>query len=223
MRKIIAITHVTLDGVMQAPGGPEEDPSDGFLHGGWVMPFWEDSLGQAIGEILSGEFDMLLGRRTYEIFAAYWPYAGDDYIATAFNEAIKYVATRSLDELEWNNSRLINGDVLAGIRRLKATDGPDIHIWGSSELLQSLISAELIDEYRIWIFPLVLGEGKRLFENGIPPHGLTLVETRSTPKGVLINTYRSAGPLPKGAAELGTPSEAELARREKIALEGARH
>ncbi|MCG6541442.1 dihydrofolate reductase family protein [Pseudomonas sp. KSR10] len=219
MRKIIAITHVTLDGIMQAPGGPEEDPRYGFLHGGWVMPFWDDALGQAIGEILSGEFDMLLGRRTYEIFAAYWPYAGDNYIATAFNKAIKYVATCSLEKLEWNNSLVINCDVMAGIRRLKATEGPEVHIWGSGELLQSLIAAELIDEYRLWIFPLMLGGGKRLFEQGVPPRSLTLVDTHSTPKGVLISTYRPAGPLALGATEADTPSAAELARREKIAGE----
>ena len=199
MRKLIAITQVTLDGVVQAPGGSEEDPSNGFTHGGWAMPFLDGALSQAIDETIAGEFDMLLGRRTYEIFAAYWPNQGDSPIAKAFNKATKYVVTRSLDQLGWETSLLIGGDVVDEVRRLKASDGPALHVWGSSELLQTLIAAELVDEYRIWIFPLVLGEGKRLFGNGVPPGGLDLVETRSTPKGVLINTYRSAGPVKTGS------------------------
>jgi dihydrofolate reductase len=200
MRKIIAITHVTLDGVMQAPGGPEEDPSNGFTKGGWAMPFVDDAASKVIGEIISGEFDMLLGRRTYEIFAGYWPNQGDHPIAKAFNKATKYVVTRSLDRFDWEKSQRIDGDgdVVEEIRQLKASDGPALHIWGSSELLQTLIAAELVDEFRIWIFPVVLGKGKRLFENGVPPRGLTLVKTRSTPKGVLVNTYHPAGPLPTG-------------------------
>jgi len=196
MRKIIAITQVTLDGVMQAPGGPEEDRSNGFGHGGWAMPFVDDAAGQVIDEIISNEFDMLLGRRTYEIFAGYWPNQGDHPIAKAFNKATKYVVTSSLDRFDWEKSQRIDGDVVEQVRQLKASDGPALHIWGSSELLQTLIAADLVDEYRIWIFPVVLGEGKRLFENGVPPRGLTLVETRGTPRGVLVNMYHPAGPLP---------------------------
>ena len=197
MRKIIAITQVTLDGVMQSPGGPEEDPSNGFTHGGWAMSFGDDVLGQVIAETIAGEFDMLLGRRTYEIFAAYWPNQGDNPIAKAFNKATKYVVTRSLDQLDWEHSRRIGGNVVDEVGRLKASDGPALHIWGSSELLQTLIAAELVDEYRLWVFPLVLGKGKRLFENGVPPRRLSLVATRSTARGVLLNTYRLTGPLPK--------------------------
>jgi len=197
MRKIIAITQVTLDGVMQSPGGPEEDPSNGFIHGGWAMPFLDDALTQGIRETIAGEFDMLLGRRTYEIFAAYWPNQSDNPIGKAFNKATKYVVTRTLDQLDWEHSQHIGGDVVDEIRRLKSSDGPALHIWGSSELLQTLIAADLVDEYRNWVFPLVLGEGKRLFENGVPPRGLSLVATRSTSRGVLLNTYRPAGPLPK--------------------------
>jgi dihydrofolate reductase len=197
MRKIIAITQVTLDGIMQAPGGPEEDPSNGFTHGGWAMPFVDDAGAQVIDEIIAGEFDMLLGRRTYEIFAAYWPNQGAHPIAKAFNKATKYVVTRSLDRFDWEKSQRIDGDVVEKVRQLKASDGPALHVWGSSELLQTLIGADFVDEYRTWIFPVVLGEGKRLFENGVPPRGLTLVDTRSTPSGVLVNTYHPVGLLPK--------------------------
>lgn len=219
-RNLIAITQVTLDGVMQAPGGPEEDPRNGFTQGGWAMPFLDEAGGQAIGEIIAGEFDLLLGRRTYEIFAAYWPNHGDNPIGKAFNEATKYVVTRTLDRLEWENSRHIGGDVAGEVRRLKASDGPALHIWGSSELLQTLIAAGLVDEYRMWVFPVVLGGGRRLFENGVPPGALTLVETRSTPSGVLLNTYHPAGPLPRESAQPETPSAAELVRRKKLAAEG---
>lgn len=191
MRKLIAITQVTLDGVMQAPGGSEEDPRSGFTHGGWAMPFVDNDLN--IVET-AGEYDILLGRRTYDIFAGYWPYQ-DNSIAKAFNKATKYVVTHTPDQLDWETSVRIGGDVVEEVRRLKASDGPDLHIWGSSELLQTLIAADLVDEYRIAVFPVVLGEGKRLFENGVPPRGLALVETRSTPRGVLFNTYRPAGPL----------------------------
>jgi dihydrofolate reductase len=189
-RKSIAITQVTLDGVMQAPGGPEEDPSNGFTRGGWAMPFLDDAAGQAIGETIAAEFDMLLGRRTYEIFAGYWPNHDDNPIGMAFNKATKYVVTHSLNHLDWENSQRIGGDVVGEVRRLKASDGPELHIWGSSELLQTLTAAELVDEYRMWVFPLVLGEGKRLFENGVSPRALSLVATRSTSSGVLLNTYR---------------------------------
>lgn len=185
------------------------------------MPFWDDALNQAIGETIAGQFDMLLGRRTYEIFAAYWPHHSDNPIAKAFNKATKYVVTRTLDRFDWKNSLRINGDVVDEVRRLKASAGPALHVWGSSELLQTLIAAELVDEYRIWVFPLVLGEGKRLFENGVPPGSLALVQTRSTPKGVLINVYRPAGSLPPGTFHHDNPSDAELARRKKLAAEGS--
>jgi dihydrofolate reductase len=195
MRKIIAITQVTVDGIMQGPGGPEEDPSSGFTDGGWAMPFGDAVLGQALDETIAGKFDMLLGRRTYEIFAGYWPHQ-DNSIAKAFNKATKYVVTRSLDQLDWEVSKHVRRDVVDGIRRLKASAGSELHIWGRSELLQTLIAADLIDEYRLWIAPVVLGKGKRLFENGVPPRGLSLVATQSTPRGVLLNTYRPAGPIP---------------------------
>lgn len=195
LRKIIAITQVTLDGVMQSPGGPEEDPRNGFTEGGWAMRFMDDASGQVIGEIISREFALLLGRRTYDIFASYWPHHGDNPIGKTFNQATKYVVTHRADGLDWQQSHRIGGDIVDGLRRLKASPGPELHVWGSSELLQTLIAADLVDEHRLWVFPVVLGKGKRLFENGVPPRGLTLVATRSTPSGVLVNTYRPTGPL----------------------------
>ncbi len=163
---------------------------------------------------------MLLGRRTYEIFAAYWPNHGDNRIGQAFNRAAKYVVTRSLGQLDWENSRRLGGDAVNEVGRLKASEGPELQVWGSGDLLQTLIAAELVDEYRLWVAPLVLGEGRRLFEHGVPPRGLTLVETRSTPRGVLVNTYRPAGPLPRASAQPEEPSAAELLRRRKLAGEG---
>jgi dihydrofolate reductase len=198
MRQIIAITQLTLDGVMQGPGGAEEDRRNGFNHGGWAMPFGDAVLNQVLGETVAGDFDMLLGRWTYQLFAGYWPKQGDHPVAKAFNKATKYVVTRTLDRLDWTPSQRIGGDVAGEIRRLKASDGPPLHIWGSGVLLQALIAADLVDEYRIWVAPVVLGEGKRLFENGVPPRRLSLVATSSTPSGILILSYRPAGPLPKG-------------------------
>ena len=221
MRRIIAITQVTLDGVMQGPGGPKEDPRNGFTHGGWAMSFVDDAAGRVIDETIAGEFDMLLGRRTYEIFATYWPNQGDNPIAKAFNKATKYVVTHRPGQLGWKPSQPIGGDVVDELRRLKASDGSALHVWGSSEVLQTLIAAELVDEFRVWVFPLVLGKGKRLFENGVPPRGLTLVESCSTPTGVLLNTYRPAGPLPRRSRDPEDPSAAELARRRKLAAEEA--
>lgn len=222
MRKLITLTHLTLDGIMQAPGGPEEDPRGGFTHGGWAMAHPDDEAAQeTIGKIMAGSFDLLLGRRTYEIFAAYWPYAGaDNPIAQAFNRATKFVATRTLKKFDWANSQAIaGGDVVEGIRRLKAGDGPELHLWGSGNLLQTLIAADIVDEFRVWVYPVILGQGRRLFAPGLPPRRLALVESRATPTGVLLNTYRPAGPLPGAAPSPEKPSAAELSRRQKLALE----
>lgn len=196
MRKIIALTHVSLDGIMQGMGGPEEDPSNGFTYGGWATPFRDEAGGQTVRQAVSGAFDLLLGRRTYDVFAAYWSNNYDNPIGKAFNKATKYVVTRSLDRLEWNQSERIDGDVVAEIRRLQASNGADLQVWGSSVLLQTLIAAELVDEHRIWLYPVVLGKGKRLFGDGVPPRALNLVETHSMPSGVLLNVYRPAGPIP---------------------------
>lgn len=191
MRKILAITHVTLDGVMQSPGGPDEDPSGGFTHGGWTLAYRSEAGGRAISDIVAGEFDMLLGRRTYDNFASFWPNNNDHPVGKAFNKATKYVVTRSAHTLDWGPSKRIGGDVANGLRELKASDGPDVQVWGSSELLQTLIAADLVDEYHLLVYPVVLGAGKRLFGNGVPVRRLTLVESRSTPNGVVISTYRS--------------------------------
>jgi dihydrofolate reductase len=193
MRKIIAITQVTLDGIMQAPGGPEEDPSNGFTHGGWAMTYMDDDSGQEIGGIIGRKFDLLLGRRTYDIWASYWPNNEDNPIGAAFKKATKYVVTHRPEGLDWKKSERLGG--VEEVRRLKASSGPELHLWGSSVMMQGLIAADLIDEYRMWVFPLVLGHGKRLFENGVPPRSLALVETRKTPGGVLLNTYRPSGPV----------------------------
>ncbi len=219
MRKIIALNHVTLDGIIQSGGGPEEDSTGGFAYGGWTVPFRSADAGAAVGELMARGFDLLLGRRTYEIWAAFWPFAGDHPVANAFNKATKYVVTNSLDRFDWVNTHGISGEAVDEVRKLKASDGPELHIWGSSQLLQTLIAAQLIDEFRVWVYPVVLGKGKRLFEAGVPPFGLTLVESRCTSKGILLNTYRLVGPLPKGPVQPGNPSEAELARRKKWAAE----
>jgi dihydrofolate reductase len=193
MRKIISITQVSLDGVMQAPGGSEEDTSNGFSHGGWARSNGDEVLRKVVDDIIAGEFDILLGRRTYQIFASYWPHQANA-IAKAFNKAAKYVATRTLSQFDWKNSHAI-ADAARDLSRLKASEGPDLHVWGSSNLLQTLIAADLIDEYRLWVFPVALGQGKRLFENGVPARRLTLTATQETPTGILVNSYVPAGPV----------------------------
>lgn len=190
MRKIIAITQLSLDGVMQGPGGPEEDPRNGFKQGGWFMRFGDTGVMQALGEAISGKFDLLLGRRTYDIWAAYWPHHGDNPVGEKFNRVTKYVVTRKSRPLPWTKSERIGDDVVPAIRDLKAARGPALHVWGSGQLLQTLMTAGLVDEHRLWIAPVILGQGKRLFEPGLPPRDLKLVKSVSTPNGNLINTYR---------------------------------
>jgi dihydrofolate reductase len=220
MRKIIASTFMSLDGIMQAPGGPEEDPTRGFTLGGWSASYWDESMNKAMGETMSQPFDLLLGRKTYEIFAAHWPHAGDNPITHLFNKATKYVATRTLDKLDWVNSRVLDGDVVKAVARLKAGEGPELQVHGSANFLQTLIGAGLIDEHRIWIFPVVLGSGKRLFEAGTPPHALSLAKSTLSSTGVVMNSYRPAGAIKPGTFALDKPSEAEMARRAKMAREG---
>lgn len=228
MRRIITTAFVSLDGVMQAPGGPDEDPTGGFRHGGWVAPYWDDALGSSMGEVFSKPFDLLLGRRTYDIFAAHWPHVQTDpatsdfdalnhEIATLFNRVTKYVATHVPETLSWQNSQALGTDVVATLRDLKRTDGPDLLTQGSSALIQTLLAHDLIDEIRLLIYPLLLGRGKRLFGEGIPPAAFTLTKAITSPSGVLIATYARAGEVRTGSFAPETPSEAELERRKSLA------
>ena len=198
MRRLMVTTFVTLDGVMQAPGGPGEDDSGGFEHGGWSVNYWDELMGQAMEETTSKPFAMVLGRRTYEIMAAHWPNSSEEEGASTFNEATKYVASRSRPDLTWSNSILVEGDAAQGIARLKEEDGPELQVHGSGDLIQTLMRHGLIDQYRLWIFPVVLGSGKRLFADGAIPSGLKLVDSNVSTTGVVIGTYEPAGEIPKG-------------------------
>ena len=190
MRELIVPAFVTIDGVMQAPGGPDEDPTGGFAQGGWAVNHWDETMYGAMSEMLASPFDLLLGRKTYEIFAAHWPHVGegqrderggtasdvDDPAAAALNSARKYVASRTLDTVTWNNSVLLQGDAADTVAKLKAEEGPDMIVQGSSDLLQTLLAHDLVDEFRIWTFPVVVGPGKRLFGSGTTPGGMRLVD-----------------------------------------------
>ncbi|RWD46947.1 dihydrofolate reductase family protein [Mesorhizobium sp.] len=212
MRKIITATFVSLDGVMQAPGGPEEDPVGGFEFGGWTVHYWDDVMGAAMGETFSKSFALLLGRKTYDIFAAHWPYQSGP-IADSFNAVTKYVATHRPDTLSWQNSRSLGSDVVAALRQLKQEEGPDLLIQGSSELIQTLLANDLIDEISLLIFPLVLGKGKRLFGDGAMPAALKLTRSQTSSTGVIMATYERAGEIKTGSFVPEQPSEAELERR----------
>ena len=201
MRKLIVSTFLTLDGVMQAPGGPEEDPVGGFPHGGWSVNYWDDAMGQAMGEAMSRPFDLLLGRKTYEIFAAHWPHS-DEPGADVLNSARKYVASRTLDSVEWQNSLLLEGDAAEAVARLKGEDGPEIQVHGSGNLIQTLLERDLVDEFRLMTYPLVLGTGKRLFGDGAIPRGLRLLDCKTSTTGVLIASYERAGDVEYGSFAL---------------------
>jgi dihydrofolate reductase len=218
MRKLIVSTFLTLDGVMQAPGGPEEDVSGGFEHGGWSFGYWDEAMGKRMGEATSTPFDLLLGRKTYEIFAAHWPYSNEP-IADVLNSARKYVASRTLEEVSWQNSVLLRGDVAEAVAGLKDEEGPEIQVHGSSGLIQSLLAHGLVDELRLWTFPVVLGTGKRLFGEGTVPAGLELVDSATSTTGVVMATYRTGAAIRYGSFELAEPSEAEIGRRETVAKE----
>ena len=202
MRKLIVSTFLTLDGVMQAPGGPGEDDSGGFAHGGWSVNYWDEQMGQVMGEAMSRPFALVLGRKTYDIFAAHWPRATDDPAAKPLNDATKYVASRSRPTLEWSNSVLIEGDVAEGIAAVKNEDGPELQVHGSGDLIQTLLRHGLVDEYRLWVFPLVIGSGKRLFAEGTIPSGLKLVGSKVSTTGVVIGTYEPAGEIVTGSFAL---------------------
>ncbi len=202
MRKLMVNAFLTLDGVMQAPGGPEEDDSGGFALGGWSVNYWDDMLGEVMGEAMSAPFDLLLGRKTYDIFAAYWPHATEELGAKPLNDATKYVVSRSHPTLGWGPSVLIEGDGAEGVAALKKEDGPELQVHGSANLIQTLLRHNLVDQYRLWVFPLVIGSGKRLFSDGTIPLGLKLVDNKVSTTGVVIGTYKPAGEIVTGSFAL---------------------
>jgi dihydrofolate reductase len=225
MRKVVVGAMVSMDGVMQAPGGPEEDPSGGFKFGGWVAPLADVDpvFGAEIGKLFGEPFDLLLGRRTYDIFAAHWPYAeGGSYddIARAFNRTTKYVATRKGADLTWKGSVALR-DAAKDVAKLKQEDGPTLVTQGSTELVHSLLAEDLVDEIRTFTFPVLLGKGKRLFDESSQPRAFTVTHSAVSPNGVIAATYVRDGEVKTatvgGAQE---PSGAELARREKLKREG---
>jgi len=218
MRKLIVLSFISLDGVMQAPGGPEEDPTGGFKHEGWVFGYFDDFFLKVMVKQMSKPFDLLLGRITYEIFAAYWPYANtsENPFAARINNAKKYVASKTLTKLDWNNSELIKGDVWNEIKKIKEQDGPEIQVHGSGNLIQMLLKHDLVDELWLKVFPITLGVGKRLFAEGTIPAGFKLLESEISPSGVIIASYERAGEVKTGSFGLETPSEAELARRKRL-------
>ena len=198
MRNVVVNTFLSLDGVMQAPGGPEEDTSDGFAHGGWTVPFWDEVLDKVMDEAFGVPFDLLLGRRTYEIFAAFWPTAPEEAGGKPLNDATKYVVSSGSPPLDWGPAVLIGGDAAAWIADLKEGDGPELQVHGSGNLLQTLMRHGLVDVYRLCVFPVVIGSGKRLFADGAIPASLRLVDSTVSTTGVHIGTYEPAGELVTG-------------------------
>jgi dihydrofolate reductase len=198
MRELLVTTFVTLDGVMQAPGGPGEDEDAGFAHGGWSVSYWDDLLTEVMAEATSKPFAMVLGRKTYEILAAYWPTAPEEAGGKVLNEATKYVASRGRPSLEWSNSVLLEGDAADAVAKLKQEEGPELQVHGSANLIQTLLRHGLIDRFRVFINPCVVGTGKRLFGDGTVPAGLKLVDSKVSGTGVIVATYEPAGELPTG-------------------------
>ena len=196
MRKIIVLTFLTLDGVMQAPGGPGEDDSGGFTYGGWTVPYFDEFLGKVMTEQMSKPFDLLLGRKTFEIFASYWPHQGDENV---INKATKYVASNTLTKHEWKKSVFLKGDVVEEIKKLKQQDGPELQVHGSGNLIQTLMEHDLVDEFWFKIFPITIGKGKRLFDNGTIPASFILTESKTSPLGVIIASFKRAGDVKTGS------------------------
>ncbi|HUP26768.1 MAG TPA: dihydrofolate reductase family protein [Candidatus Limnocylindrales bacterium] len=200
MRKIVVLTFVSLDGVMQAPGGPEEDTSDDFKYGGWTFPYFDEFSGNIMNEQMGMPFDLLLGRKTYDIFAGYWPKqdpAGP--VAAPFNKAIKYVVSHSALKHDWEKSVLIDGDVAAKLRELKQQDGPMLQVHGSGNMVQTLLKNDLVDELWLKIFPVTLGKGKRLFAEGTIPAAFELMESKTSPGGVIFANYKRSGDVKTGS------------------------
>jgi dihydrofolate reductase len=220
MRKLTASTFVSLDGILQAPGGPEEDPTGGFTLGGWTFGYWDDTVDISESGFDGKDRELVLGRRTYQIFEAYWPYQpADDPIARTLNAAKKHVASRTLARLHWDNSTLLEGDVASAIEALKGQSGPDLQIIGSGNLIQTLHAASLIDEYNVWTYPVVLGRGKRLFGETSKPAALRLVRSKASTSGVVMSTYVPDGDVRPGSFATVEPSDKELARRQMMADE----
>lgn len=199
MRKIVVLSFVSLDGVMQAPGGPEEDTSGDFKYGGWTYPYFDDVMGEIMDEQTTVPFDLLLGRKTYDIFAGYWPQQKDSPLSVIFGKAVKYVVSHGSPELSWQNSQLIDGDVVAKLKELKKTDGPMLQVHGSSELIQTLLKNDLVDELWLKIFPVTLGNGKRLFGEGTIPAAFAMMSLESSPTGVIVASYERAGDVETGS------------------------
>jgi dihydrofolate reductase len=200
MRKIVVLSFVSLDGVMQAPGGPEEDTSGGFRYGGWTVPYFDDFAGEIMDKQLGMPFDLLLGRKTYDIFAGYWPKQDPNgSVAAPFNKAIKYVVSRNQPKLAWENSVLIEGDVVPKLKELKGRDGPMLQVHGSGNLIQTLLKNDLVDELWLKIFPITLGLGKRLFAEGTLPAAFKLIESKTSPSGVIFVNYKRAGEVKTGS------------------------
>jgi dihydrofolate reductase len=195
MRKIIVLSFITIDGVMQGPGGPTEDTSGNFTYGGWTVPYFDEFLGQTMTEQMGRPFDLLLGRKTFEIFASYWPQQ-----ESPINDATKYVASNTLTQHEWKESVFLNSKVLVDeIAKLKRQAGPDLQVHGSGQLIQTLLEHDLVDEFWLKIFPVTLGTGKRLFDKGTIPGAYTLVESKSSPSGVIVASFRRAGEVKTGS------------------------
>lgn len=214
MRRITATVFLTLDGVMQAPGGPEEDREGGFAHGGWSVPYWTDGMMAEINRRFAQPLELLLGRRTYEIFAAHWPYAGDEPLARTINKVTKYVATSRPEGLDWHNTVSLGEDAACALKPVLASEGPDLLLQGSSVLAQTLLAQNMIDELSLWTFPVSVGSGKRFFGNGAMPAGFRVVASEQSESGVLMTTYRPAGEIVTGSFAIDPPSAAELARRQ---------
>lgn len=197
MRKIIVLEFITLDGVMQAPGGPEEDTSGGFKYGGWTAPYFDESLGKVMGEQMKEPFSLLLGRKTFEIFASYWPQHADQW--PGISESTKYVVSNTLNTSGWKNSVFIKGDAVEEIKKLKSQDGPELQVYGSSNLIQTLLKNDLVDELWLKIFPITLGAGKRLFAEGTIPAAFKLTDSKISPSGVIVANYERAGEVKTGS------------------------
>ena len=223
MRKIIVGAQVSMDGVMQAPGGPTEDPTKGFKFGGWSMAYWSQEAGEEIQRLFQEKFDLLLGRKTYEIFAGYWPYYKEDApaggVAKAFKEAKKYVVSRSCEvDTGWAGSVLLRD--IADVKRLKQEDGPNLVTQGSTELVHALLANDLVDAISTFTVPVVLGSGKKLFADGSAPHSFKLTSSRVTPTGLIIGHYEREGEVKTANVLVDPPSEREIARRKRMKREG---